>query len=200
MVEAMNLMGYDALALGASELSESLEHLRARMAEARFSVLSAHAFVEGRLLAEPLRVFELGSLRVAVVGLTAPEASSASVEVRDPIVAFREQLDRVRGASLVVALSNLGPVAEKRLAEAVPSLDLIIGGGSFSPTNGVNYVGTVALVRAGGMGEYVGGTEVRFGSGGEKEYEFTSVLLGPEYPDDPEMTALKTQYAEKYTW
>ena len=46
-VEAMNRLGYDAMALGPADLALGLETLRARMAEAKFPMLSANAVVTG---------------------------------------------------------------------------------------------------------------------------------------------------------
>ena len=62
-VAIMNLMGYDAMALGAGDLSMGLDVIRQRQAEAKFPFLSANAVVSGttELVATPYITREIGS-------------------------------------------------------------------------------------------------------------------------------------------
>lgn len=200
MVEAMNLMGYDALALGPRDLGLGINALRERMEEARFAVLSANLTVEGESLAAPYTIMERGGVRVAVLGVTGPlPAPLEGVAVSDPADAVREHLNDLSAqVDLMVVLSNLGPAPEQELARQVPGIDLIVGGGSGAPRSGVVWEGETALVRAGGLGEYLGITEVILGAQGNLSVSSESLALGPDVPDDPEMTALKSRYQQEY--
>jgi len=71
-VEAMNLMAYHAMALGASDLLLGESLLRERIAQAEFAVLSANLYVpaSGSLLAQPYVIVQNRGHRVGVIGLT----------------------------------------------------------------------------------------------------------------------------------
>jgi 2',3'-cyclic-nucleotide 2'-phosphodiesterase (5'-nucleotidase family) len=72
IVDAMNLMGYNAMALGETDLQLGESVLRQRMAEARFPVLSANVIIEatGKLFTRPYVLLELAGRKVGIIGLT----------------------------------------------------------------------------------------------------------------------------------
>jgi len=200
-IEAMNVMGYDAMALGPSDLELGVELLRARMAEARFAVLSGNVLVDGAPFAEPYAILETGGLKVAVLGLTAPlEAPIDGIEVLDPLAAAGEYVPALRRqADIVVVLANLGQDVEEQLLESVGGIDMVIGGGSGVPSGNVPRGETPRWARAGGLGEYVGVTILLLDeNNGVAGYSHQSLLLGPAYSDDQKMVELKARYQEQY--
>lgn len=200
-VEAMNLMGYDAMAIGARDLEAGLDLLRARMAAAEFAVLSANLEVDGEPLGEPFVVVERDGLRMAILGLTAVPANPLpGVAVADPIEAGRQYLPRLRQeADVVVVLANVGPTLGEQLLAALPEADLVINGGVGSPSRDVVGAPVPGMVRAGGLGEYLGVTDVALdGENRATTYRHRSVPLDPTFSDDQEMTDLKTRYMEEY--
>ena len=94
-VEAMNRLGYDAMALGPADLALGLAALRARMAEAKFPLLSANAVVTGteELVAKPYAIRDFAGHRVAVVGLSGGNGT-AEIGVRDPLAAAQKIVPR----------------------------------------------------------------------------------------------------------
>ncbi|MGQ9554550.1 MAG: hypothetical protein ACUVWR_10590 [Anaerolineae bacterium] len=200
-VEAMNLMGYDAMAIGPRDVAAGLELLQARLSEAEFAVVSANLMVGGKLLAQPYVLLEKDGIKIAIIGLTSPDVqASKSVQVLDPLETARQYVGQLRSqVDVVVVLSNLGPSAEQALADSVPGIDVVVGGGSGSPSRAVSAAEGVALVRAGGLGEYLGVTEIGLDSENKPfAYSHQSLLLAPNYPDDQEMVQLKQRYQEQY--
>jgi len=56
-----------------------------------------------------------------------------------------------------------------------------------------------AIVRAGGLGEYLGKTELRLDASNTAiAYAHQSLALGAEYTDDAEMVRLKSDYQDQY--
>jgi len=76
IVEAMNLMGYDAVALGETDLQLGEDILRQRIADAQFAVLSANVIVQstGELFADPYVLLEVGGRTVGIIGVTGSES------------------------------------------------------------------------------------------------------------------------------
>jgi 2',3'-cyclic-nucleotide 2'-phosphodiesterase/3'-nucleotidase len=73
-IEAMNRIGYAAMAVGNHEFNFGLEILRRAERQAEFPFLSANTIVEetGKPAFPPYLVEEFGSLRIGVLGLTTP--------------------------------------------------------------------------------------------------------------------------------
>jgi 2',3'-cyclic-nucleotide 2'-phosphodiesterase/3'-nucleotidase len=73
-INAMNLIGYDAMAVGNHDFNFGLEVLRRAEAQAAFPFLSANTVDErsGAPAFPPFRVFEFGGVRVGVLGLITP--------------------------------------------------------------------------------------------------------------------------------
>jgi 2',3'-cyclic-nucleotide 2'-phosphodiesterase/3'-nucleotidase len=73
-IEAMNRIGYQAMAVGNHEFNFGLEVLERARKQAQFPFLSANTLREdtGELAFEPYAVFEQGPIRVGVLGLITP--------------------------------------------------------------------------------------------------------------------------------
>ncbi|MEO6625648.1 MAG: metallophosphoesterase, partial [Burkholderiaceae bacterium] len=66
----MNLIGYDAMAVGNHEFDKPLSVLRMQRDLAKFPMLAANIYDRGNRMFEPYKIFSLGGLRVGVMGLT----------------------------------------------------------------------------------------------------------------------------------
>lgn len=194
MIAAMNAMGYDVAGIGPSDLELGLELLQTRLAEAEFAVACANVRAAGQPLGQEIVTLERAGLRVAVVGLCGElRAPVDGVEWEDPTAVITPLVLQARAqANLVMLLSTLGPVPEQELVAAVPGIDLVVGGGSGIPEREVRWVGQTALVRAGGLGEYLGVTEVT-----GAEVITTALQLGPDFPDDPAMVDLMRRFEDE---
>ena len=139
MVQAMEHMGYSALAIGEMDLYLGLERLRSleKMTTAKF--LSTNLTdSKGRPLFERSAVFRTGGVRVGVIGLTAQPADKrvlarrmAGAKVRDPFEAAVKAVDEIRGkCDLLILLSNLTFAKNLELSEKVSGIDVIVSGGT----------------------------------------------------------------------
>lgn len=139
-IAVMNAVPYDVMTLGNNEFKsgpgpESLDVLKQRLGEATFAVVSANVFDigAGKRLAQPYKIFELGGVKVAVLGLLTTRDSKApqytGVRVDDPIATAKLMVPELRKqADYVVALTHLGVTGDLILASTVPGIDVIIGG------------------------------------------------------------------------
>jgi 2',3'-cyclic-nucleotide 2'-phosphodiesterase (5'-nucleotidase family) len=206
IIAGMNLMSYDAMALGPKELSLGPDLLRQRMGEADFPILSANAVLTGseQLVAEPYTILDVGGHQVGVIGLTrAQGAAPAGFQVLDPQQALERYLPEVREkAGTVILLTNLENNAALALARAVPGVDLVIGAlPSQAPVSSVRVPDTNTLVvvadlaAPGHSGRRVGVLLATLGSDGSLTGEsWQSPWLGTTMADDPEMQALLDKY------
>ena len=153
--KGMNLLGYDASAIGNHEFDKPLAVLEKQRQWARFPLLAANIYnkTTGQRLYEPYRVFERGGYRIAVMGLTTDDthkmvmpANIVNVEFRKPAEEAAKLLPVLRGAGradMVIAATHMGHYTDGRsgvnapgdveMARAVKGLDLIVGGHSQNP-------------------------------------------------------------------
>lgn len=149
----MNLLGYDAMAVGNHEFDNSLPVLRRQEEWADFPMLSANIYrasTGGRLF-PPYQIFDLDGLEVAVLGLTTEDTAVIGnpenlndIEFRDPVAEATALVPELRErADIVIAATHMGHYADARhganapgdvtLARRVPGIDLIVGGHSQEP-------------------------------------------------------------------
>ena len=208
IVEAMNLLGYDAMALGGGDMRLGLDTLRQRMAEAEFPFLSANIVLSGAetLLAEPYIIKQMGDHRVAMIGLTEPRAADmlqGAVTVLDPIETARRYVAEVSSkADIIIALSHIGVEENVKLAEEVEGIDLIVSGtGQMllgraiqNETTGTLIV-QVEMPSPGDAGRVIGVARLQVDSQGKiTSHQWTAVSLTPDFADDLEMRALLSRY------
>jgi 2',3'-cyclic-nucleotide 2'-phosphodiesterase (5'-nucleotidase family) len=206
IVAGMNLMGYDAMALGPKDLALGASLLQQRIDQAEFAVLSANALWRetGEFVGQPYLVKDLGSHHVGIIGLTRlPDEPLADIDVLDPQEALAKVVPEAsRQAETVVLLTNLPFEDAKQLVKTVPGIDLVVAAlpGQL-PDRAVRIAetGTLAVVAdqpsVGHTGRCVGRLAVMLGSDGLLSGEsWTSVPMGPEFADDPEMAELLENY------
>ncbi|HUV93284.1 MAG TPA: hypothetical protein VMX14_00450 [Anaerolineae bacterium] len=198
-IEAMNRMGYDALALGMQDISLlELSELRERMAEAQFPVLSANACLTGttELLTDPYVVLAMADHRVGILGLT-DAGGTEEVVATDPVLAARKWLPRLqRMADIIILLSHAGLDIDQVIAGQVPGIDVIVSGHTGSLTQPIvsRPSGTILLhadhaVR-GSAGTRLGIAHLSFDKAGSlAEYEWRKIILTSEFGEDPEVAA-----------
>lgn len=196
-IEVMNLMDYDAMALGLLDVSLlTLQELRERIDEADFSVLSANAYVTGTkdLVTDPYAVVEMADHRVGILGLTDPGEAS-DVSVSDPLEGAKRWLPELQSAAdIIVVLSHAGLETDKRIAERVPGIDVIVSGRNMTTYEPliVSPNGTMIVhadtARSGQAGTIVGVAHLSFDRAGRLlEHDFEKVVLTSDHEDDTEI-------------
>lgn len=169
----MNMIGYDAMALGNHEFDNPPEVLRKQREWADFPFLSANIVKKdgGDLLVDPYIIKDLDGLKVAVLGLITPEVPILALaddikdyDFQDPVAAAKKYIPELRKkADLIVVLSHLGLYPEDssktgdiQLAKSVPEIDVIVGGHTHTSVEEPIVVGKTLIVQADGYSEHVG--------------------------------------------
>ena len=118
-VRAMNLMGFDVDTFGNHNFDRGIAHLQHMIDLAEFSYVSANLKnVDDNLAGvDAYRIFDVGGVAVAVIGITNPEAPTlvfpgrfGTIEVTDPVpAANRARAAALRaGAKVFVVIAHLG--------------------------------------------------------------------------------------------
>ncbi|KAJ7989194.1 hypothetical protein DPEC_G00316980 [Dallia pectoralis] len=149
----MNMLGYDAMALGNHEFDNKVQGLIPFLEKVNFTVLSANIKVGGTHakaqhfshLYKPYKTFAFGPEKVAVIGYTSAETSRLSfpgphLTFEKEIKALQVQVDELitQGYNKIIAVGHSGFNVDKDIARQVRGIDLVIGG----HTNTFLYTGT----------------------------------------------------------
>jgi 5'-nucleotidase/UDP-sugar diphosphatase len=151
--KGMNLLGYDAAAIGNHEFDKPLIVLEKQRQWSKFPLLAANIYnkTTGARMFEPYRIFDRGGYKVAVMGLTTDDTSKlvlpanvVNVEFRKPAEEAAKLVPELRGkADMVIAATHMGHYTDGKsgvnaagdveMARAVKGIDLVVGGHSQNP-------------------------------------------------------------------
>ena len=149
--KGMNRLGYDAMAVGNHEFDKPLAVLEKQRGWLNFPMLSANIYQGGKRLFKPYTTFNLGGVRVAVLGLTTDDTwklvnpdNLRGVEFRRPADEARALMPELKAkADIVIAATHMGHYVDGKhgvnapgdveMARAVKGFDLIVGGHSQNP-------------------------------------------------------------------
>lgn len=137
MVAVLSQMGLDYATFGNHEFDVDADAFRSRLDESRFRWISANVTDGSGMPLPAVARHEIVTVpgpggraaRMALIGVTMDGNVPDYVRVTDPIEAVREEVAAVRDrADIVVAVTHLPLFRDIELAEAVPEIDLILGG------------------------------------------------------------------------
>lgn len=136
--EFFNALGLDAMVIGNHEFDNEISGLQKLMALAKFPVLAANIYWKdsGKRFAKPYTTLSKDGLVVGILGLITSDADVTThpkfvgqLRFTDPIKEAKKDIAEIKEKSFpVVALTHIGPGAGKKLAAAVPDINLVIGG------------------------------------------------------------------------
>ncbi|MDH0344298.1 bifunctional UDP-sugar hydrolase/5'-nucleotidase UshA [Chromobacterium haemolyticum] len=147
----MSRIGYDAMAVGNHEFDKPVPVLMKQRQWVNFPMLSANIYQDGKRMFDPYAMFNLGGVKVAVLGLTTDDTAKMvnpeqvkGIEFRSPIAEAGKLVPELRQkADIVIAATHMGHYTDGQhgvnapgdveMARAVKGLDLIVGGHSQNP-------------------------------------------------------------------
>lgn len=164
---------YDAQAIGNREFHYLYGCLRARAAQMHHPLVCTNLIdTKGRAL--PFKrslTIDAGDARVHVLGLLIMQYPVDSMWERvfgwrflDPVQAITEFVPQVRDGDALVVLSHLGLSLDRKLAKAIPRIDLLLGGHSHDTLAQPEIVQGVPIVHAGPYGRFVSRTVLERGA------------------------------------
>lgn len=184
--EFMNKLGYDAMTVGNHEFDDGPEVLSGFMDALSFPVIMSNADVSGEpQLAGKLAkstIIEKNGEKLGLIGLTPQDTDELAspgknVIFTDPADAVAGEIAKLKemGINKFIVLSHSGFAVDKRVAAAVPEIDVIVGGHSNTFLSNTSdraegpyptMVGTTAIVSAYAYGKFLGEMNITFDDAG----------------------------------
>ncbi len=137
-VAAMNAVGYDLGTLGNHEMNNTAAQVRKLVGMTKYTLVCANLFdrATSAPLVAPYVIRQVGPVRVGIFGLITKEAATypagkEAFDITDEIPAAKATVAALKGkADIIVLISHSGEEVDRQLAEAVPEIDVIVGGHS----------------------------------------------------------------------
>ncbi len=163
----MSALGYDAMTMGNRETHPSLAAVRTKLNKARFPILCANGYAKnttGNVPFVPFVLRERGGQKIGILGVTVPMATPQKVDAAlwdnlfaPPIETAKHIAAELRPqCDFLIALTHIGIAQDHKLAEAIPELDLLIGGHTHVVLEQPEVVNDVPIVQAGSHARYLG--------------------------------------------
>ena len=208
-IEFMNLIGFDAMAVGNHEFDDGPEGL-AKLAEGvNFPVISGNIDVsqEAALAGKVANhvILEIGGERIGII--SALSTDTVETAAPGPNVIFTDAIESLQadvaaleaeGVTKIIALSHVGTPHDLEIAAAVPGIDAVVSAHShtlFSNTaeGAMAYptmVGDVPVVSAYAYGKYLGHLVLTFDDAGNVTAATgDTILLDASVAEDEAMVA-----------
>lgn len=174
IVEAANLMGYDAMVLGNHDLDFGFDRSQEIKTQLKFPMLSANAYRDGKNAFEQYKVITVGGKKIGIFGMTVPEALSnmnvsdpKGVTFEDPAQAAKRVIAILKEQKVdaIVMLSHLGDDLDKELIKKVDGIDFILSGHHHFLYKKVDKVNNTYLAEPGSYSTHVGLADLYFKNG-----------------------------------
>ncbi|MBN8913249.1 MAG: thiosulfohydrolase SoxB [Rhizobiales bacterium] len=200
MVDAMRLLKTDAMT-GHWEFTLGEARVRELVDGLGFPLLAQN--IRESEFEEPVfetsKIFERGGVKVGVIGQAFPYTPIANPRwmipnwtfgIREKELAAEVGTLRNQGADLIVLLSHNGFDVDRKVAERVPGLDVILSGHTHDAVPEVTLVGKTLLVASGSNGKFVSRLDLDVQSKGIASFRYRLIpIFSDAIAPDAEMKA-----------
>ncbi len=173
IIAEIDAAGYDAQAIGNREFHYLFPLLAARAAKMHHPLICTNLLdTKGRTLPfEESRIIEFEGTRIHLLGLLIMQYPVGNRLERvfgwrflDPWDAVGAYAQSVPEGEMLVVLSHVGLSLDRKLAERVPRIDLILGGHSHDTLFAPEVVNGIPIIHAGPYAQYVSRTKLDYDS------------------------------------
>lgn len=206
MVDVLNATGVEWATLGNHEFDVSAAQFRAHLTQAKFRIVSTNVTdaagqpFPGVPTSAIVPVTVDGrTVRIGLIGVTIDSTRKDWVAYRDGIVAAKEEVAKLAGeVDAIVALTHLSLEQDAEFVEAVPGIDLVLGGHEHE--NFVLHRGPrfVPIVKADANVRSLAVVTLAFGASGARPSVSTRLeVIDDTIPSDPAVDALAKAWVER---
>lgn len=177
-IDLLNKLGYKAFVPGNHEFNYGLDRLLelTNNEENTFKTISSNVEYKdtGKQVFDSFVEWEVFGRKIGIFGITAQDTPTTThpknvedIRFTDEIEATKKQVEQLSEQfSHLVALTHVGHNIDKKIAQAVPELDVIIGGHSHTPVIGGEMVGNTLVSQAWEYGKMIGLVHLDFDEDG----------------------------------
>ncbi|MBI4707406.1 MAG: bifunctional metallophosphatase/5'-nucleotidase [Candidatus Omnitrophica bacterium] len=184
-LRAMELMGYDAVAIGDEELNFGADFLKDNINKTKLNFISANCRIDKSL---PYIIKETDGVKVGITALTTLSAMEKAKGVKfiDPKQALMQVIPEMRknGADIILVLSHLGESEDLNLLNEVKGINVLITGHSIGKGDVSSKAGDTLILRPSWQGRKIGRATLDIKNNKIVNYKVEGLRLSDKIADD----------------
>jgi len=188
--QALEIMGYDAVAVSPDEFNFGKEFFLKHARKSNPAFVSANLETDQVV---PYLIKEVNGIKLGVIGLTAVSANQKSegLKVREPkgLEALVKQL-RQQGAEVIIVLSTQGEQEDLKLVSQVAGIDILFIGYRPAKEDTQNKIGSTYLVRPPWQGRKLGKLTLEVNNGKFAGCKIEELRLSDKIADDRQIAGI----------
>ncbi len=208
VLKMMSVIGYDAVCIGDQELIMGIDYLEKNINRLPFISANISRCDDTKCwdLTEAYKIKEIGGVKFAIIGVTNPDVfmlfprdKIEGMDIRDHKEVLNGLIPSLKKrADIIILLSHSGDEEDKKIAQEIPGIDIIVGGHSQTLHKEPLKVGSTLIVQAGKDGHRLGKLILTFDKNKKiKSYKNEMILLLKDIPDDTAGKAIVEEYKVK---
>ena len=172
IIQAFNQMGCDGVAVGDTDLGLGKDFLLKMAEEANFPFISSNLMDRetSKPVFKPYVMRELNGLRIGIIALiskitfdTRGDQALKEFHLDDPHQTAERMVTELKNQTdLIILLSHLGYRGDKRIAQKVRGIDIIVGGHTGAALYNPAVVGETLILHNSAYGRNVGSIDIDF--------------------------------------
>ena len=205
-LELIDAAEIDFMTIGNHEFDYGWKNIEKSLSKLDLNIYAANLIDKksGKTPLKSYEIFEFSGKKMAVIGLITTELKNLTLsknieglEVLDPAVKTREIIKKLKkdGIEFFVAVTHQGMKRDLALAEAVPELDLIIGGHSHTYVPREKMIGKTRVVQTGSYGRNLGIIKLKIEQGDISLFDY---MLQEVRPSETQASEDIQKIVDKY--
>ncbi len=185
-IEILNAVKPDVFVIGNHEFDYGWKNFQKMIPDAKFDIYGANVLdvKTKQPLLKDYKIYEINGKKIAIIGITTEELPGLTLSENLEGIKIAGQIETVKkiveklkkkNIHLIIAVTHIGIDEDKKLAEAIPELDLIVGGHSHTYLSRAKIIGNTHIVQAASYGRYIG--EFKFSCDETKITDFDYKLI-----------------------
>ena len=206
MVDVMNTVGLNYATFGNHEFDLTVDQLTQRLGESKFAWISSNVTnTQGQPFPNvssnatfTAKSSDGKEVRVGLFGLTVNANPAAYVAYRDPVAAAKEQVAALRDkVDVLIAVTHLSLAGDIAVAQAVPEIDLILGGHEHENAQVERGADFTPVYKADANARTVYVHQLRYNTATKKlETEAKLQRIDSQFPDDPQVAGVVQRWVD----
>ncbi|MDP3142882.1 MAG: hypothetical protein Q8N14_02905 [Candidatus Omnitrophota bacterium] len=189
-LNALKIMGYNALAIGDEELSFGKDFLEKQIERTKLPFLSCNIKVKG---AQNYLLKTVAGIKIGILAVTPNKREFSQITIAQAVASVKSSVEKLinrEKAAIIILLSHLGEQNDAQLLQQIKGIDFLITGHSIFGRDKETKINNGVLIRPAWQGRKLGKLELDIEKGKLKNYSADLIGLGNDVSDDAQVAAL----------
>ena len=195
-LKAMELMQYDALAIGDDEFNFGREFLQDNIMKTNLVFLSCNISDTGRkpALFKPYIIKEVAGKKIGIIGVTSLLAmqKASGLKFIEPKIAVKQAVSELKEnkTDIIILLSHLGESEDLNLIKDVEGIDILIVGHSRIKEDLSTKINHTLILRPSWQGRRLGNLTITIKDNKITNYKIGELRLSDKITNDPDILSI----------